>query len=319
MSKKANPAVVGSFVMGAIAISIIGVMLLGGGAFMQEKITGIMYFDESISGLDVGAPVDFQGVRIGTVTGVRMEMEGDESGAVYRPVTFQIEFNRIHFRSERRGRGQEMYDNIERLVQEKGLRARLATQSILTGRLKIEMGYFPDTAIERKNRDPDSWELPTIPSPLSMAKQDIQELPLNEIVQEAYRALKNMADLLDPEKTGQTVANLNRTLSDIDQLLNLLKTSIEPVTTEGVGVMQDMRRTFQDTQALLVEVDKNMRPLLENMAGTSERINIMLDPKAPMRGEITQLLGEMRETSRSIRLFMEHLEQQPESLLRGRR
>jgi len=319
MSKKANPAVVGSFVLGAIALSIIGVMLLGGGAFLQERFTGIMYFDESISGLDVGAPVDFQGVRIGTVTGVRMEMDASQDGAVYRPVTFQIEFQRIDFRGERSGRGQEVYKNIERLVQERGMRARLATQSILTGRLKIEMGYFPETPIHRKNRDPDIWEMPTIPSPLSMAKREVQDLPLQEIVQEAYRALKNMADLLDPENTGQTMAALNKTLTDLDDVMRHVKTRIDPITAEGVGVMQDMRATVQELQGLIAKMDNNIPPLLESITATSERVNIMLDPHAPMRGEITQLIGEMRETSRSIRLFMEFLEQHPESLLRGKR
>jgi len=319
MSKKANPAVVGSFVVGAIALSIIGVMLLGGGAFMQERFTGIMYFDESISGLDVGAPVDFQGVRIGTVTGVRMEMDTARDGAVYRPVTFQIEFNRIYFRGERRGRGQEVYNQIEQLVQEHGLRARLATQSILTGRLKIEMGYFPGTSIDRKNRDPGIWELPTIPSPLSMAKRDVQELPLGEIVQEAYRALKNMADLLDPEETGQTMASLNRTLAELDKMMNHVTAQIDPFTQEGVGTMKDMRSTLRDLQELIAKMDTNVQPLIQSMTETSERVNIMLDPHAPMRGEIAQLVAEMRETSRSIRLFVEFLEQHPESLLRGKR
>lgn len=319
MSKKANSAVVGSFVVGAIALSIIGVMLLGGGTFMQERFVGIMYFDESISGLDVGAPVDFQGVRIGTVTGVRMEMDATRDGTVYRPVTFQIEFNRIDFRGERNGRGQEVYAGIEELVQEKGLRARLATQSILTGKLKIEMGYYPDSPIERKNRDPDLWELPTIPSPLSMAKRDVQDLPLGEIVEEAYRVMKNLADLLDPEKTGQTMATLNQILAELDTLLSHVKANVDPIATEGVGVMQDLRATFRDIQGLLADVDNDMKPLLASMTETSQRVNIMLDPQAPMRGEISELISEMRETSRAIRMFMEYVEQHPESLLRGKR
>jgi paraquat-inducible protein B len=138
------------------------------------------------------------------------------------------------------------------------------------------------------------------------------------MVQEAYRALKNMADLLDPERTGQTITALNKTLADLDGILSHVRMKIDPLTTEGVGVMQDLRATFGDLQDLLAKMDKSMHPLLESMTETSERVNIMLDPQAPMRGEITQLIGEMHETSRSIRLFMEYLEQHPEALLRGK-
>jgi paraquat-inducible protein B len=319
MSKKANPTVVGSFVVGAIALSIVGVMILGGGTFMEERFTGIMYFDESISGLDVGAPVDFQGVRIGTVTGVRMEMDATREGAVFRPVTFQIEFNRIYFRGGRKSRGDEVKEQVERLVQERGFRARLATQSILTGKLKIEMGYFPEAPINRKHRDTDLWEMPTIPSPLAAVKSEVQELPLTDIIQETYRVIRNVGDILDPEKTGQTMNALNATLAQLDGVIQQIRDTIQPITTEGAGAIVDVRTSLQELQSIFKKIDDNIQPMLDSMTDTSSRVGNLLDPESPMRGEINLLIAEMRETSRSMRLLTEYLEQHPESLLRGKR
>jgi paraquat-inducible protein B len=286
MSKKANPAVVGGFVLGAVVITIIGAMLLGGGAFMQERFTGIMYFDESISGLDVGAPVDFQGVRIGTVTGVRMEMDTNSDGTVYRPVTFQIEFNRIHFRGGRVARGKEIFDRIERLVQEQGMRARLASQSLLTGRLKVELGYFPGTPVERKNRDVALWEMPTLPSTMQRVAQDLSQLPLGDMVVEAHEAVKRLSNMLDPEKIGATYGNLNQTLTHLS--------------------------------GMLVKLEERIDPLLLSLTRTSDQAGAFLNPDSDLRAEIDLLISEVRATSRSLRQLTDHLEQHPESLLWGK-
>jgi paraquat-inducible protein B len=60
MRKRANPAVIGGFVVGAVALIVIGVLLLGGGRFLAERRTYVLYFDDSVEGLSVGAPLNFK-------------------------------------------------------------------------------------------------------------------------------------------------------------------------------------------------------------------------------------------------------------------
>ncbi len=319
MSKKANPAVVGGFVVGAIVLSIVGIMLLGGGAFLQERMDAIVYFDESISGLDVGAPVEFEGVRIGTVTSVRMEMNtAEDSGRVFRPVMFQIEFHRIHFQGGRLSRGREVYEKMENLVQVQGIRARLATQSLLTGRSKIELIYSPGTPINRKNRDSGFWEMPSIPSPLTSMRKGIQELPLSEIVMETHRAITQVADMLDPEKTDQARQALTQTLTDINEILAQVKTSMGPIADESVGALQDIRAAVRELHSVIEGMDANFKPMIESVTQTTRSIDKALDPEAPMREEFIQLIGDIRVTSRSVRLLMQLLEKHPESILWGK-
>jgi paraquat-inducible protein B len=319
MSKKSNPAVVGSFVLGAIVLSIVGVMLLGGGAFMQERMQAIVYFDESISGLDVGAPVEFEGVRIGTVTSVRMEMNtAEDAGRIFRPVIFQIEFQRIHFQGGRMSRGREVYAKMENLVQVQGIRARLATQSVLTGRSKIVLIYSPETPINRKNRDSGIWEMPSIPSPLIAMRKELQELPLSEIVMETHRAITQVANLLDPETSGQTLAKLNNTLTEINEILAQVKSNLDPLANESVGTLRDIRTAVRELQTVLERVDTNIQPMILSVTDTTRTIGSALAPESPMRGEVSRLMGDIRETSRAIRLLMEHLEQHPESIVWGK-
>jgi len=72
MSKKANPTIIGAFVVGAIAIVTILILLLSGNVLFKKEVQAIMYFDGSVTGLNVGAPVKFRGVKVGTVTDIKL-------------------------------------------------------------------------------------------------------------------------------------------------------------------------------------------------------------------------------------------------------
>src|SRR5918999_3274468 len=70
MGSKANPTVIGAFVVGAVALVVVGVLLFGGGKLFQEKMPLVIFFDSSVQGLNVGAPVVFRGAQVGHVTKV---------------------------------------------------------------------------------------------------------------------------------------------------------------------------------------------------------------------------------------------------------
>ena len=75
MSNSKNKAVIGAFVVGAVALAVVGVLILGGGEFFKKKLTYVMYFDRSVKGLKAGAPVVFQGVEIGTVKEIAVQAD----------------------------------------------------------------------------------------------------------------------------------------------------------------------------------------------------------------------------------------------------
>jgi paraquat-inducible protein B len=317
MSKKANPAVVGSFVIGAITLSIIGIMLLGGGSFFEERFECIMYFDESISGLDVGAPVDFRGVRVGTVTDVRLVVDGGDNIQVLRPVKIQIERNRIH-RSDNRNPRSDLGEALEALVNEHGLRARLASQSMLTGKLKVELGYHPNQPVVRRNRDPGTWEMPTIHSPLKQVSEEFAQLPLAEIVNETHRAINGLANAINSEDAGETIKNINVSLKRLESVLSRIDEKIDPLSEQTAGVMTSARSTLDELQGTLQKIEASLDPMIRSMNKTSEQVSLMLDPESRVRGEMAMLVEDMRQTSKSLRQLTDFLQQHPESLLRGK-
>jgi paraquat-inducible protein B len=94
MRKRANPAVIGGFVVGAVALTVIGVLLLGVGRFLTEQRTYVLYFEDSVEGLSVGAPVTQQGVRIGSVSDIQVQYLARE-GEFRIPVFIDIEPGRV--------------------------------------------------------------------------------------------------------------------------------------------------------------------------------------------------------------------------------
>ena len=94
MSKEANPKLIGLFVIGALALVIVGVMVFGGGSFFKHGVNYVMFFKGSVIGLDVGAPVTFRGVKVGSVSSISLDFN-QTSGNVTIPVVVSFEPDRV--------------------------------------------------------------------------------------------------------------------------------------------------------------------------------------------------------------------------------
>jgi len=75
MSKPANKTVIGIFVVGAIALAVIAIVVLGSGKFFKQTLRAVCYFEGSVGGLNIGAPVVFKGVKIGSVADVILHFD----------------------------------------------------------------------------------------------------------------------------------------------------------------------------------------------------------------------------------------------------
>ena len=90
MSKRASPTVIGAFVVGAAILAVAGVAYFGGGKFLAKTTAYVAFFDGSLKGLNIGAPVTFRGVRIGTVTNIVVRFDSVDQ-SIRIPVYFELE------------------------------------------------------------------------------------------------------------------------------------------------------------------------------------------------------------------------------------
>ena len=195
--QKANPTMIGSFVISAIALALGGIVFLGGGDLFKDTERLVIYFDGSVNGLTIGAPLKLEGVEIGEVVSVRAIASLD-------PLTFQtetiVELNRSRF--ERRVGTRVLEDREDEPIRDEvlirqGLRARLETQSLITGQKYVSLIVAPDheAVLLAATRTPYT-EIPAIPTTTQELERNlraffskVQDMPLDEIVDNLNGAL----------------------------------------------------------------------------------------------------------------------------------
>lgn len=206
MHKEPNKKMVGLFMV----IGITALLLIIG-VFLKEKLftdrgeEAVMFFEESIKGLNVGSPVVFKGVEIGKVAKIDL-IANPNSLDFSIPVYVKMDRQGINSIGEYRTR-QEVLDALI----EKGLRARLTSQSYVTGQLMIEFEMLPGTPIVLKNKNPDFMEIPTALSPMGELSKGLQELPIRQSV-ESFN--------LFFESLNKEIPQISKIVSKVDRLVS---------------------------------------------------------------------------------------------------
>ncbi|NOQ98390.1 MAG: MCE family protein, partial [Calditrichae bacterium] len=163
MSDKPNTRLIGAFVVGAVALIVLVFLVFGSGKLFQETNKWVIFFHGNVNGLKVGAPVKVRGVEIGSVTNIRGLL--DEKGNVHVEViveTIDAALDAVKEWSERR---EEM--SIEEFMAwyiERGFRAQLQSQSIVTGQLYIMWDFFPDSPTILTGLNTKYPEIPSVPT-----------------------------------------------------------------------------------------------------------------------------------------------------------
>jgi paraquat-inducible protein B len=308
MGRKANPVVIGAFVVGAVALLVMGIVVFGSGRLFADTTPFILHFAGSVDGLSVGSPVKFKGVEIGSVTSILLDL-GEEARV---PVWIEIDNRKI----VRRGAGGVLSDP-DRLKEaiDRGLRGQLNSQSIVTGLLFVQLDYHPDMpAVFVSPPEAGLSEIPTIPTTLEQAQQVAAEVIANlkqidfEGFGKAARAAMDGVNvtLNSPglqaalRSLPETLANVNKALASVQQLAGNFDQRSAPLLNS--------LQSASDRSTVAIE---QARETLRSMQG-------LVDAGSPLAGQLVAVLEELRGTARSIRLLADYLERNPSALVRGR-
>jgi paraquat-inducible protein B len=269
---RANPAVVGGFVVGAIALMVIGLLVFGGSGWFVQHNKYVAYFPGSVKGLQVGAPVDFRGVTIGEVTEIRVQFNRQEVSARI-PVIMEIDPRRI----EVAGRDQTVAQSAEpeRLI-EAGFRAQLQSQSLLTGLLFVNLDFYRDKPPRLVGGDVPYPEIPTIPSDLEQLQETAGDLAAR------------LPDLVD---------QLNGLLAELNQALDRTSGDFSSIVSDVAVISKEIRQSVPEVVARTAEAATDLRRVagtLEDLLATNrDAIGAMID-------EWTTAASAMRRTADQV-------------------
>ncbi|MGD8978100.1 MAG: MlaD family protein [Gammaproteobacteria bacterium] len=330
MSTKANPAVVGSFVLGAVALAIGGLFFFGGGKFFRTTETFVAFFQGSLKGLEIGAPVSFRGVRLGTVRGIDIVYDTD-TNELSIPVIFELELNRMSLvgkRAYEAGADDDVDDND--LLIERGLRAQLVMRSMVTGQLAVDLDFFPDSEVVLRGGYQDYEEYPTVPSDTERLRNffenlanRMQEANLEELVPEVMSLLENVNKLVTSEDLSNALAGADRLINSPDLAASV--TSLRRALDNADAAMRSVRKLADDADGEIVPLVASLKTasnelgeILGDAGKVLNSVQASLDEDSDLRVRTINVMQEVAAAARAVRILADYLERHPEAFLKGK-
>ena len=253
----------------------------------ETKLSYVLFFDSSVRGLQVGAPVDFRGIKLGRVSDIKV-FEDPDTLDIFIPVTIELEPERIPY-----SKHQQITKPPEEVIAElirRGLRGQLKTGSLLTGQLFVELEFHPASEMKLSDIKYHYPEIPTVPSTITEIKEtitrlagDIQGLPLKDIAK-----------------------NVLNTTAGLDRLVN------DPATA---GVIQATNGALTQAKNTLVDAQQT----LETMTKTLNTVDGVIAPDSPLQYDLAKMMMEFTSTAQSVRALTSYLERHPEALISGKK
>lgn len=331
MKTKVSPAVVGIFVLGALGLGLVALFSFGGINFFAKPQRFVVYFDESIHGLDLGSPVKLRGVRVGRVVDLNIRYAAETNQSL---VAVVCEFSRNTIQNPR-GELIDVSDRGElQALIDRGLRAQLGILGLATGMLYVELDFLDPAQYPPSRTDVVELRyavVPAAPSAISEFQANLTEI-LNDVKRMDFEGLgREMRGLLvDVRKqvNGLDLAALNAEWTQAGRSLNLLATSPEiPKALANLNLALEETRTVlgkmegavEPTATQLNDTLTQARATLASFNQAAVTARAFISAQSGFGEEAGRALGQLAEAAAAVQRLADYLERNPNALLSGRK
>ena len=351
MARKASPTLIGAFVVAGLALLAAAIVFVAGNDLWKRRERAVMYFRGSIYGLQVGAPVVFRGVRVGSVTSLEVVYDRINDRFVI-PVVAELERDAVHGIDGPRGRTAKSDDApaLKALVQ-RGLRAQLQMQSLLTGLLYVDIDLpsqrTPAVAPAQNGQEnavvvSNAVEIPTTDTAVQALKTQLEGVDLRRLLDDVSAIATSARALVSGPELRTALDDLQAITGSAKRLAMRLEQRVDPLSAAATSALARTDRAAQRVGIAADEVGASAKSL----ARTSDSVGQAVAPDsllmrelqsaaaevtsaaATLRGaagsddgvvrQTTRAMQDLSRAARSLRDLADSLERQPQSLLRGR-
>jgi paraquat-inducible protein B len=322
MSKKVNPTLIGFFIVAGVALGVGALLLMGATKLFSPTRECIVYFNESLNGLNEGAPVKYRGVTIGTVKRVMVHYnQGTNDYAM--PVIIELQERMIE---ERLGEHTEIFS--ERALDERikrGLRASLQSESLVTGVLYIDMRTNPRAPAPVYHQVVKKLpEIPTEPTEFQQMFSKLANLDIKGLETNLNAVLAKVDTVLGSLKLGEITTEATNALHSVERLAS---------SPEITNTLVSVRAAMERFEALAEKLNQRIDPVadgltntlaqanlaLSQVRGAAENMRMLVSPDSPVRYNLDQALQQLAAAMESVASLADFLKQHPNSLITGRR
>ena len=322
MSKKVSTTSIGLFMVTGFALGVGGLLLFSSSSLFSQTQDQIVYFDNSLSGLNEGAPVKYRGVTIGSVKRVMIRFN-QAPNDFSLPVIIELEDQLLRERLGDDGTHEFSQASMERDVR-RGLRATLQTDSLLTGVLYIGLDVQPDAPPPVFHQLEKVYvEVPSKPTQTQELMANLASLDIKGIETNLNALLVSLNTSVSDLQLGEVRAEVTNVLRSADRVL-----SAPEIKSDLVA----LRATLDQYRVLAQKLNSRVDPLADSVTntlaeadraltqarGAAENLRIQLGPDAPLPANLDQTLRQLSEAVQSLSTLLELLEQHPNALISGR-
>jgi len=333
MAEKANRMMIGGFVVIAVFLLAASIVIFGSGKFFKQTDNYLLHFEGSIKGLNVGAPVLFQGVQIGSVTSITLRANREKM-TLDIPVIIEIDPEKFYVVGNKVKRPHPS-ETLKKLI-ERGMRATLTMQSFITGQLLIELDFYPETPVILKEVDSDYLEIPTIESPTKRLFQTLQNIDFAGMAKHLEETMSGINRLVNNPDLIEGISSLKLTIEELRKVVGKVDEKVDTMTDTFGG-------TLDDARSLINKVDDQVDPLASDLKKVLEKINLLttnadeklevfandldkslsgfkgvLSEDAPLIIKLEETLRDISAMASYMRQLADYLERHPEALLQGK-
>lgn len=315
MRTKVSPTMIGAFVVGALVLAVVGVVVFSSGRMFKQTADFVLFFAGDVNGLNVGAAVKFKGVTIGSVSDVQLRFGDpkkvsaeDVSKGIRIPVHISIDQHRLVGPRTISDRSQ-----LKELI-DLGLRAQLRAESLVTGRLFVQLDFMPDKpATFVLPPGSKTLEIPTVSTAIEevqMAAENLlrklEDVQVDTVVKSVTDLTDNLNAVVASPELKETIRSLPTTVAHLDQAVASLHELSARLGAKSGPLLDSLKGTSEKGAAAM-----------DQARATLQSVEQLVEPESPLSTQLYGSLQEVSEAARALRLLAMLLERNPSVLVRG--
>ena len=290
----------------------------------------MLYFDNSVNGLRIGAPVKIKGVEVGSVKDIRFQLEKNKELKI--PVIIEIDLEKFTSRGASQAAATAVdREALQKAIVDRGLRGQLEMESLVTGLLFISLDFFPGTPInlvQRADGDYKYPEIPTLPTTLEQAKgtatrimNKLEEIDFKGLIASLDETVNGIKRTVNSPDLEATIRSLKQTMPKIDEAVLSVRDLAVTLNDNSKSLAANLEQTSIDARASMKQADKAVEQATETMKKAEAavaNIETLSDPDSPVVYELGKSLREVSAAARSLRSLANYLDRNPSALIFGR-
>ena len=329
MKKKISPTLIGAFVVGAMVLLVLAVVVFGSGRLFRQTRAFVLYFDTSVNGLRIGAPVKFKGVEIGAVKDIRLQLEKVTQDNKI-PVIIEIDLDKL---TSRGATGEVARDlpTFHQTIIKMGLRGQLLMESLVTGLLYVGLDLFPNTPIRLVQTADAHYqypEIPTTPTTLEQAQDaatrimaKIEEIDFKGMTKSLTDTVEGVNQLVNSPDLKASFRAIHQTMPKVDEALLSIRKLAGTMDANFSTLSGNLEQTSTATREAMEQATiaiKQTDGALKAAEAVMINVNGTMDQDSPTFYELRRSMRELSAAARTLRLLTGYIERNPRALIFGR-